>query len=62
MAVLRLLFALWQTFGQEVNLKEMSELTLGEFEAAVVSSTKKNVNPLVAGKVLCAVLYSVCFA
>lgn len=36
-------------------MKEISELTLGEFEAAVLSSTKKNVDPLIAGELPCVV-------
>ncbi|CAN0502420.1 unnamed protein product, partial [Ectocarpus sp. 8 AP-2014] len=43
-----------KTFGQELNLKEASVLTLEEFETAVLWSSnnnksKKSVHPLIAG-------------
>lgn len=49
-----------QTFGREVRLKEISELTLGEFEEAVLSSTRRSVDPLIAGKRVSAVCHVLC--
>lgn len=45
------LFSFAKTFGQEVSphLGEVSGLTLYEFETAVLSTTKKNAHPLIAG-------------
>ena len=39
-----------QTFGREVHAEEISCLTLEEFEAAAISSSKKGVHPLIAGR------------
>lgn len=42
----------WQTFGPEVHAEQLSNLTLEEFENAVMSDGNAGVNPVITGEEL----------